>query len=91
MTINMEIKIRSWLENPTLQEWLIQMGACEEGLEWIGERTSFQECWETRQDQAWMFWAICRLPTNPIVGGAKTADELRSIIPRPNVSWMKGQ
>ena len=46
-------------ETTTLREKLIAMEACEEAIEWVGDRTLAQ-AWAECRESTWMFWWLGR-------------------------------
>lgn len=45
--------------NTTLKDELIQLGACPEAIEWVGERT-FEQAWADCERADWMFWYLVK-------------------------------
>ena len=44
----------------TFRERLIEMGACSEAVDWVGDKT-LAEAWATCERADWMLWLVTRI------------------------------
>jgi len=64
----------------TFREQLIRLWACEEALEWVGNK-SLEEAWKTCKNPEWMIWILTQTDLDLIDPVCDIAEEVLHLVP----------
>jgi hypothetical protein len=67
----------------SLKDQLVKLGACNEALDWVGDKT-IEEAWETCEDSEWMMWILEQTDLDLIDPVCNIAERVLHLVPEDN-------